>query len=136
MSLHNVKKSLERHLSTLVPNIDTAYEGDSYTPVSGTPYQRIQIVPRRVENPVFGSEYYRMIGEFQVFLAYPLNRGTGDVLTQAERVRNHFKRGTSFLENNTRVHILSTPEILSAIVTQDRIVVPVMIEYTAEVNEV
>ncbi len=135
MSLINVKRALERHLNTMTPSISTAYEGESFTPVAGTPYQRVQIVPRRVENPVFGSSYHRMIGDFQVFLAYPMNKGTGSVLQRAEEIKSHFSRGLFFLENNTRIHILSTPEIMGTIVSQDRIIVPVIIEYTAEVTE-
>lgn len=134
MSLINVKRALERHLNNLTPALSTAYEGESFSPVAGTPYQRVQLVPRGVENPVLGDEYHRLIGEFQVFLAYPLNKGTGAALQRAELVKNHFKRGTFFQEGDVRVHVLETPDIKGTVITQDRLVVPIIIDYTAEVN--
>jgi hypothetical protein len=135
MSMVSIKRALERRLSQMTPALSTAYEGADFKPVPDTAYQRVQFVPRQPQNPTFGDNYYREVGEFQVFLAYPLNKGSAEALTRAELIRDRFKRGTFMLENGIRIHVLSTPQIAGTIITQDRLVVPVIIEYTAEVNK-
>lgn len=129
MAIVQIKKALEKRLSTLTPSIATAYESVSFTPVQGTPYQRAQIVPRKPENPTMGDSYYRETGELQVFLAYPSNLGTAQVLARAELVQQHFARGTTIVEGSLEVIISKTPQIAGSTVIGDRIVVPVIIQY-------
>lgn len=129
MSIVLIKKALEKKLSVMPGTISTAYESVSFTPVQGVPYQRVQVIPRRPENPTIGDSYYREIGEFQVFLAYPNNSGTAQVLAQAELVQQHFARGTTITEGSLEVIIPRTPQIAGSTVVGDRIVVPVIIQY-------
>jgi hypothetical protein len=130
--IENTKKALEKHLSALTPSLSTAYEGVSFSPVNGTPYQRVQLVPSRPENPTLGDEYFRDNGEFQVFLLYPSNKGTGEVLGRAEALRSHFKRGTTLTEGNSVVQIMRTPYISGCTIIGDRVIVPVLIRYSVE----
>lgn len=130
MAILNIKKALEKRLATLAPSISTAYEGVSFTPVQGTPYQRCYVVPRRPENPTLGDSYYREVGEFQIFLAYPSNKGSGEVLARAELVQQHFARGTTLTEGGLEINILRTPQISGSAISGDRIIVPVIIQYS------
>jgi hypothetical protein len=130
--IENTKKALEKHLSALTPSLSTAYEGVSFSPVNGTPYQRVQLVPSRPENPTLGDDYFRDNGEFQVFLLYPSNKGTGEVLGRAEALRSHFKRGTTLTEGNSVVQIMRTPYISGCTIIGDRVIVPVLIRYSVE----
>jgi hypothetical protein len=132
MSLLDTKKSLEKYLAALSPSIQTSYEGVTFNPTPGTPYQYVQITPWQPENPTLGDQYFRDIGEFQVFLCYPTGRGTGEVLARAELVRLHFKRGTTLTEGASKVLIIDTPKIAGAMSSQDRIVIPVLIRYSVE----
>jgi Bacteriophage related domain of unknown function len=129
MAILSIKKALEKKLAALTPNISTAYESFSFTPVPNVPYQRVQVIPRKPDNPTMGDSYYRENGEFQVFLAYPSNVGTGQVLAQAELVQQHFARGTTITEGSLEVIIPRTPQIAGSTVVGDRIVVPVIIQY-------
>ena len=61
-----------------------------------------------------------------------LNIGTGNALDKAEAIRNLFKKRTTLEESNVRVQVLSTPRIAGAIVTSDRLVIPLSIELTIE----
>lgn len=131
--LTDIKKAFEKKLQTLSPALSTAYEGVAFTPVSGTPYQAVQLVPRRTENPSVGDDHYRDTGEFQVFLAYPTNSGSATILARAEALRTHFKRGTSLVEGSTTVLITRTPQISGTTVVGDRLVVPVIITYISDV---
>lgn len=130
MALVQIKKALEKHLAAMTPAISTAYESVSFTPVQGTPYQRVQVIPRRPENPTFGDSYYRETGELQIFLAYPSNKGTAEVLARAELVQQHFARGTTLTEGSLDINILRTPQISGCTVSGDRIIAPVIIQYS------
>lgn len=134
MSLVTIKKALEKRLQLITPSISTSYESVSFTPVTGEPYQKVQIIPRQPDNPTLGGGCYREVGEFQVVLAYPSNVGTLDVLTRAELVQQHFARGTSITEGSLTVIIPRTPQIAGASVIGDRVIVPVIIRYLVEIT--
>ena len=130
----NIKKAFEKRLATLSPAIATAYEGISFTPTTA-PYQRTMLVPSQPLNPTMGTEHYREVGSFQVFLNYPANKGSGEAIARASQIRTLFKRGTTLIEDSTEVKILTTPKISGNSIVQDRIVVPVIISYIADVFE-
>ena len=132
MAILEIKRAAERHLNNLSPSIPTAWEGVSMTPPT-TIYQRVQFVPRSVQDPVLGAGFHREIASFQVFVCAPVNKGTAEAIARAELIRNHFKKGTTFLESGIRIHVLRTPQVVGASVSQDRIVVPILIELVAEV---
>ena len=132
--LDKIKKAFEKKLAALTPAISTAYESVSFTPVSGVPYQRVQIVPDAPTNTVLSSGFYRETGEFQIFLMYPPNQGTGTALARAQLVRDYFKRGTNLVESGLTILIFRTPTIAGTRVVGDRLVVPVIIQYTCDVN--
>lgn len=134
MSLLDIKKAFEKKLATMTPALSTAYESVAFTPVAGTAYQRVQLVPRRTENPTFGDDHYRDTGEFQIFLAYPTNKGTADIIARAELIKEFFKKGTTLTEGSTTVRILRTPQIAGTTTSGDRSVVPVIISYISDVN--
>jgi hypothetical protein len=134
MSIVNIKRAFEKKLALLTPAIQTSYEGLSFTPTAGVPYQKVQLVPRRNDNPVLGVEFYRANGEFQVFLAYPTNQGTTTALSRAELIQKFFKRGTTLVEAGTEVLVYETPQIMGTTISGDRVVVPVIITYSVNVE--
>lgn len=133
MSVIATRKALEKHLATLSPTLATAYESVTFNPVQGTPYQRVQLVPRTPENPTVGDDYYRDIGEFQIFLCYPANQGVADAQARAEVIRTHFKRGTTLTEGAIEVLITRTPQLAGNVIIGNRLIVPVLITYSVEV---
>lgn len=133
MSSVITKKLLEKRLMEVSVGFATAFESVAYTPVANVPYQRVVVLPRAIENPTMGDEYYREVGSLQVFLCYPLNQGTAVALARAETIRNYFKRGTTLTESNVRINIVFTPSIRGSSVAGDRLVLPVVVDYTAEI---
>lgn len=133
MAILDIKKAFEKKLAQMTPAISTAYESVSFTPVTDVAYQRVQLVPRRPENPTMGDSYYREVGEFQIFLVYPSNKGSAEVLARAELVQQHFARGTTLVEGSTQVIIPSTPQISGSAIMSDRILVPVIVQYSVGV---
>lgn len=129
-----IKAALEKHLSLLAPAIETAYEGIPFVPTTGIPYQKVQFAPQRPLNPTMGDSYYRDSGQLQIFLCYPIGKGTGEVLARAELLREHFKRGTT-LTNGTRVVLITlTPQIAGTKMLGASVIIPVLITYSVEIN--
>lgn len=132
MAIIETKRAAERHLSQLTPALDTAYEAQEFKPPK-TMYQVVQFMIRSPDDPVLGTGYYRERIQMQVFVVGPINVGTGDVLARAELIRQHFQKGTFLLENTIRIHVLTTPQISGTAITENRVVVPVMIDLVSEV---
>lgn len=134
MSILDIKAAFEIKLSQMSPPLPTSYEASSFTPQAGKAYQYVQLVPQTPENTVVDSPFYREQGEFQIFLAYPKNNGTGEALLRAQKVREHFQRGTNLVRNGLTILIFRTPTIAGTQIIGDRVIVPIIIRYTADVN--
>src|SRR5574344_3052064 len=111
MSIIDIKNAFEAKLLEMTPAISTIYEASPCKPVAGVPYQAVRLIPQTPDNPVVDGPFYREQGEFQIFLAYPSNQGTGDVLRRAQMVRDLFKRGTTLTKNGLSILIYRTPTI-------------------------
>ena len=134
MSILDIKIAFEKKLSEMTPALATSYEANPFTPAANTPYQYVQLVPRAPENTVVDAPFYREMGEFQIFLCYPRGKGTGAILSRAQDVRDHFKRGTNLVRNGITILIFRTPTIAGTQIVGDRVVVPIIVNYTADVN--
>lgn len=133
MAILEIKRAAERHLSNLSPAVSTAWEGVSFNPPANQMYQRVQFLVRAVTDPVLGKGFHRENISLQVFISGMANKGSAEVLARAELVREHFAKGTTFLESDIRVHVLRTPQISGTSISGDRIICPVLIELVAEV---
>lgn len=117
----------------LSPILPTAYEGVGFTPPTAM-YQRVQFRILKPDDPVLGRGYYRERLELQVFIYGEINKGTGEVLDRAELLRQHFKKGTTLVEQQVVIHVLETPAISGTAVIGDKILCPVIITATAEIS--
>ena len=129
----NIKKALERRLEQITPYIPTGYEAVEFNPPS-TMYQRCQFVLKPVVDPVFNAGYHREELEFQVFICDIKGKGTGAALARAELLRTTFAKSLSLIEAGIRIYVLQTPQIGSAFIATDRVIVPVIISVVAEVS--
>lgn len=128
----NAKRAAERLLTNLSPALPTAYEGVAFTAPDGL-YQRCQFMIASPDDPVFPAGYHRERIQFQVFVVGKVGVGTAEVITRAELIRSSFYKGKTMIESGTRIHILETPQISGTMVTNERIVCPVLIDLIAEV---
>jgi hypothetical protein len=133
MSQIKIRRAFEKSLKSLDSNFQTAYENVSFTPTKDVPYQRVQLVPFEPENPTFGDNFHREVGEFQVFLCFPINNGTSAAYTKAEQIKNFYYRGLTLVEDGLEVIIRTTPAVSGGITANDRFIVPVIIEYYASI---
>lgn len=131
----NTKKAVERRLAQAFPSIAIAYEGVKFTAPNNAMYLRTQFQIQPPDDPTIGDTYYRERITFQVFVADVLNGGTANALSKADEIRTLFSKGTTVQEAGTNIYVLNTPQIAGAIGTNDRLVVPVLINLVAEIFE-
>jgi hypothetical protein len=133
MSIAKISAAFEKRLATIASNIATAYENVPYIPVEGTPYQRVKLLPSQPENPTLGDGYYREVGFFEIVLFYPINSGRGVGQLKAEAIKAHFARGLSMSESGLTVKVMRTPIIGSAVQDSKCYIIPISINYYAEI---
>jgi hypothetical protein len=133
MSTLTIRAAFQKRLE-LMTALATAYENVDYVPVTGTPFQRFNLLPATPDNQVQGSSFYREQGLLQITLCYPQNKGANAVQTRAEAVKTHFKRGTTISESGLLVNVINTPTISSAFFEGDRYCIAVSIYYICDIN--
>lgn len=133
MSAVKVKAALETALNAMSPALATAWEGVQFQPVSGTPYQQVNVLFAPPENVEYGRRY-REVGYMQAKLMYPLGAGLSAAMARAELIRATFYRGASFTSGGVTVIIEKTPEISPGSADGDRWAIPVKIRFFANVD--
>lgn len=134
MSIAEAQTAVRRRLAALTPSLPTAFEGIPFVPPTGM-YQRLQFVINPPTDPTFGTYFHRENIQVQIFVADKLDVGTAGAIARAELLRDWFYKGLTLTESGVRMHVLRTPQIAGAAVTNDRIIVPVLIPLTVEVYE-
>lgn len=134
MSLVSIRAALEVALATVLaaaPAVSAAYENVPFTPVSGTPYARVFLLAADPDNPEMGR-FTRDHGFLQVDLCYPLGTGPAAATTRAELIRDTFYRGAAFTSGSITVTVEKTPEIMPAVIEEDRYVVRTRVRFYAQ----
>lgn len=133
MSIILIKRAAERHLNALTPSVPIGWEGVTFNPPANSIYQRVQFLVQSPDDPVLGTGFHRERLTMQVFVVGEINKGTSEIITRAELIRDRFKKGLVLTEGNVRIHVLRTPQIAGTAVSSDRAICPVIIELVAEV---
>jgi hypothetical protein len=132
--MSDLRDALEAALTAMTPPLATAWEAVAYTPIVGTPYQRVALVPGAPINDEYGRGFQDQ-GFFQVSLHYPPGLGSKDATDRALALRSTFYRGATFTKNGLVVKIMRTPAILPAMDDdQGRYVLPVSIQYLTSIQ--
>ncbi len=111
----------------------TAWENTSFSPVVDVPYQKVNLLKGKPENPSIGDSMVRKIGIMQVTLYYPKQRGTADIETRTELLETTFKRGATFSNNGVLVKILESPETIGGNPQDNSYVAAVRIPYQTDI---
>lgn len=125
MSSIVVRALLETAVSGMSPALATAFENAPFTPVVGTPYQRVSLLLAEPAPVNASGTLNREQGILQINLAYPLGGGPGPAQARAELIRQTFYRGRTLTDGEINVTIDRMPEIAPALVEDDRFVIPV-----------
>ncbi len=130
----NVRRAFEKTLAAMASALPTAYENVIFTPVAGTPYQRINILRAAPADLVMGRTLTQLQGICQVSLFYPQGEGTADAELYAERIKALFKPPMSITEGSTRIDVNNTTTIATGFNDEDRWVIPISIPWSAYVT--
>lgn len=135
MSLAAVRSALETALDGIAPALPTAWENAGFEPPDdGAPYQSVNLLPNRPENPTLGDGFHRLRGILQVTLAYKLGTGAKAAQARAELIQATFPRGASFTASGVTTTIEATPAIAPPMIDADRYCVPVRIRWYANIQ--
>lgn len=104
-----IRAALETRLNSLSPAISTAWENVEFTPVVGTPWQRVNILWASPDNTTLGCSRRFERGILQVTLNYPVNKGASAIDDRVNLLIGHFYRGLSMIHGGQTVRIMSTP---------------------------
>lgn len=133
MSEPLIRVALEVRLNAMTPALATAWENVAYTPIAGTPYQRVALMRAQPNNPEAGT-FQQMQGIFQVTLEYPANVGPSVAEARAKLLAEHFPRKLSLTASGVVVTINRASYIMAGFVDRDRWAVPVRIFYLANIS--
>lgn len=136
MSQSKVRKALETQLKTwgiANPTVTIVYEA---TANSNTDLKKVEskLIPADMQNPSLGRVHKRYTGTFRLLLKIQsLTKGMGDIETLAESLSNAFPRGAQFTHSSLTTYIESTPSVRPSYIDGMYTVVPIDIQYRADV---
>ena len=121
VSINDVRVATRVHLETIANNIETDYEGDTFTPTNEVEYQSVHLLIGAIDDFTIAhadSSTHNYI--LQVTLRYPTNKGTYKVETKASEIVAHFDRGLLLERNGLKIRVEKTPEVVNLGVEGDR----------------
>lgn len=132
MSLTAIRAALETTLNSISPALTTIWENTDGTPVNGTAYQRVFLLPGPPLNLEIGPSYTEQ-GVLQVSLYYPLGTGPAAATARAEAIRAAFKFASTHTASGVKVLVTATPEIGPARTEDDLYFLPVRVRFEAQI---
>lgn len=132
MSLINIHAALETAINGMSPALATVWDNTPYTPVVGTPYQRVALIMANPENPQYGSGYQEL-GIMQITLFYPSMLGSAAANARIDLIRSTFKRGSTFSSGGINVVINKTPSISTSYNDGMHFAIPVKIYFYSNI---
>lgn len=111
----------------------TAWENVAFATNNPLPFQKIILMPATPENPTMGDGFYREVGMIQITLVWPGGLGTKAVTDRAGLIKSTFARGSTFEADGITVRVLRTPAILTGSVVDNSFLLPVRIQYQADI---
>ena len=133
MSIVAIRALLESRLAVITPALATAFENFPFTPINGTPWQRVNLMAAQPLNPTMGDGFRRDAGIFQVMLFYPENAGPSAAALRSELVCAQFDRGLSLTSGSLRVLVNTSPWASIGRNDGGWYALPVSIPYVADV---
>ena len=133
-SIIDTKRAIERLLTNTFSTLKIAYEGVDFKAPNDQLYLAVNFRVNSPDDPTFGREYYRENITCTVLVVDTINKGTSGAYTIAGQVRDLLDKGNTFIEGTTRIHVLRTPQVAGSAITNQRVVVPVIISLVVEVQ--
>lgn len=133
MSQVKIKSALHTAINAMSPALPTAWPNATFDPDNRVPWQKVNVVFARPEEPTAGCDFYREIGFLQVTLYYPLLQGDGPATSRAELIRRTFPKGSSIVKDDVTVQFNSVAQILEGMPTDEQYIVIVRVPFYANI---
>lgn len=127
MTIALIQAALEQRLATLTPALATAYENATFTPVTGTPYQRINMLVNRPVDHAVTLDVTEQRGIVQVTLMYQQGTGRGAAQARAALIADLFKPPLTLTNGAVKVELVKTVHVGGGMPDGDRWMVPISI---------
>lgn len=124
--------ALRGRLESLVlsPAHDVAWPNESYLPVAGAPYLKVEHIPNRTLRAFIGSnEPHQYRGILQIGVMAKLNRDLAVGLEVAGDVADHFTADLRLTAHGVTVRITSNPSVGLPQPQATHLMIPVSVEY-------
>ncbi len=109
-----------------------AWPNISFTPPATGKWLRVDFIPNRVDRVSIGSaEPHRLRGLMQVSVMWPLGQGTDAAADIAGAIVGLFPADLVLWDGDLRVRVVQRPAVAGAIVEEQRVMVPVTVEWEA-----
>lgn len=108
MSFGNIESALVTAYTGGNFGLSTAYDNVHFTPVDGTAWAEVTIIPSQPEPSSIGVHGIDdHVGVFQIALYYPKHKGRADIVAKADAIAAVFYAGAKFAYNGQDVYITS-----------------------------
>ena len=126
----DISAALDEHLSLMPSLPPVAWENLDYTPELGTLYLRPTLLPAETIQSTLGENGTdQNTGIYQVDVFAPLGQGKQEAMSIADKIANHFKRGTDLTYNNRKLRIRNTGREVSTTEVNGWYSIPVTMTY-------
>lgn len=136
MSIAVIRQLLEVQLNSIADSaIDTNWEGSTFNPIDGRPYQDVTLMFSKPENPTISTGFHRDKGILQVTLQYPLGTGPAAADARADIILAAFPYGKALTTTKITLVVSGTPFASPGRTDGNRWAIPVKIPFFANVFE-
>lgn len=129
MTIAAIQAALESRLYGISPTISTAWQNVAFTPVEGTPWQRVTLLVNDPIDHAVTSDVTEQRGLLQITLHYPGGVGTATALARANAVAARFAPPQTLTSGGTNVEILRTAHIASGLSLDGWWVIPITVPW-------
>jgi hypothetical protein len=134
--IDKINQAFNAQMALITPTIQTSYEGVSFTPTSGTPYQELYIIPALNNGFAISSPNFISSGIFQITLKYPSGVGLLPIMERVNLYMQNFKKDMKLTKDGYDVYISDAPKYVNLGKDGDRVIFAVSINYNCFVSMV
>ncbi|MBK7822932.1 MAG: hypothetical protein IPJ61_18280 [Tessaracoccus sp.] len=127
MSIATIRAALESRLNGMASPLPSAWENVSYTPITGVPWQRVNLLVNDPVDYAVSSDVVEQRGILQVTLYFPAGAGSAAAAARAQAIADRFAPVQTLISGATKVEILRTAHIAGGQVVDEWWCVPISI---------
>lgn len=126
----DISAALDDRLKNMVGLPPVAWANVNFEPTKGTLFLDPTLLPSDTVQASLGDNGQDLnVGLYQINVFAPSGEGKNEAMVMADKIADHFKRGTDLVYNNRAVRIKSVSQSVSTVTTEGWFMIPVQISY-------